>query len=470
MKPLGRAYFLTCSAAVALVAVMLAVFPSGANNVSILLRLGGVGFIAWALWRVTSVPSRAGAWVLLAAWTVLSAGYTLNLWYFTTASGGTLHDPVFANVDAGVVWQQLSAIKEGIEPPYGYWQYGYARLLSIWEYGGAADVSSVMLLSMLSALVTIVLTGASAAVAAGDRADAAKVSATAMGAVACVCYFMASGCLIIKDAFVCMVMAAAVYCMVSLRKGTLPACCAGLLLALGAGWLARPHLPVFMSVAAVCMAFATPRRYWPVLAGFVVAALALAYYGKVTGASSIILNDDDTLNFYTGAPGESRMSAYETVAPMYYNTTTWQRLVRLPFCLAVQFFTPLPWAFGRDVVFGPTQALAHVSFPWYAFGAVFLYYLAFVARRGPAKVTALAVFAVIAYVVTAYVTGGTVSRYCLPWLPAMAPAVAYVLASDQLRQKRFGRWMLLFGIAVAAGLTVIFICLNIYSPGGWTAR
>lgn len=474
MKRTGKAFCIVCATAIVFVASLLIIFPSG-PFVRQLLRLIGVGALALALWRYTSVPSRAGASVLLAAWTFLAGGYAVNLWYFTTASGGTLLNPVFNNIDASVVWSQLSALCNGVEPSYGQWQLGYAKLLYLWSLGAAPDVGGVLMLSTLSAMLAIVFSGAAAAKAVlgaspDNSHEAARVSATAMGAMACMCYFMSSGCLIIKDAFVCMIMSAAVYAFVTLRRQTVWACCIGLTAILFAGTMARPHLPAFFAVLALCSFAFVPRRLMAVPAVFFAAALALEYYGRTTGAASEIFFDDNTINFVTGHPDESRIAAYETVAPQYYSTTTLQRLIRLPFCLAVQFFTPLPWAFMRHVVFGPVQFWSHMALPWYAFGGVFLYYLIFCLRQSTRTVASLAVFAAVAYMATAYVTGGTVSRYCLPWLPAMLPAVAYVLTSSQLRSHRFKVWAWCFAAAVALGLVIIYIFVHKYSPEGWMAR
>jgi len=58
----------------------------------------------------------------------------------------------------------------------------------------------------------------------------------------------------------------------------------------------------------------------------------------------------------------------------------------------------------------------------------------------------------------------------LPWLPFLTPAAAWLATSGQLRTKAFRRWAIVYGVVLVAGLCAVFICLNIYSPGGWEAR
>ncbi len=70
-----------------------------------------------------------------------------------------------------------------------------------------------------------------------------------------------------------------------------------------------------------------------------------------------------------------RLNAYSQVTGYYEATGVLHKIMLLPFSLCVQFLTPLPWAFGRDIVFGPSLAWSHFSLPWYALGSLLLFLL-----------------------------------------------------------------------------------------------
>lgn len=424
----------------------------------IVLRLIGCGAVAAFAYTRLCRRSIAGDWVLLASWSLLAIGYLLNLWWFTAANGATDSVPCFFNDDAAMTWRQLQDLATENEGSAGIRQYGYARVLYLWELGGSHSASGLMLLSFLAGLLTIVFSGASAmkALNINDRRLQARASAIGMGAMASICYFMSSSCLIIKDALMCCLMAAALYAFITLsQKPQWPKYLILIIVAVTA-WYARPYLLVFAALAGACLCYALPRRLWPAVALFGIAALAMVIISRMNGQAAHLINYDDTNGFYIGNLSSERLQAYASVTGDYHEHSTVKRLLFLPFSLAVQFFTPLPWSWLRDTVYGPTQAWAHLAFPWYAFGGIFLYFILFCIRRAPAAISASAVFACLAYAATAFSTGGTVSRYTLPWIPAMVPAVVWVLMAKPWHKRAFRIFSIIFILCVALGLILIF--------------
>ena len=134
------------------------------------------------------------------------------------------------------------------------------------------------------------------------------------------------------------------------------------------------------------------------------------------------------------------------------------------------FLTPLPWAFSRAVVFGPSAAFAHISFPWYALGGILLYYAVALWRRSPRGVALSFGYGLLLTMLTAFMTGGTISRYCLPWLPALVPAAAWAWNSGSLRRRSFKIWYVVYALLMAVALCAAFAILNRYNPGGWDAK
>lgn len=443
---------------------MLCLYPSG-SWLGAILRLLGVGVVTRYVYGRLCSGGRAGEYVLLAAWTLLGIGYALNCHYFTIYSGGTTLEPVLLNDDASVAWAQLVGGAWGLDNHCAHLRLvGFASFLRLLVGGGVTDVGDLLAFSMLAVLLTIVLAGATAwrLVGGNDR----RIEPVAMALIVSGSYFLASGVLILKDAYMCLLMSVWVFGLVVLARGRrVTAAMVLMALCIPVAVLVRPHLLPFAAVGAVCMSPVTPRRRLWCL-GVLAAVCFATYFLLRDGAASMVFNNDGTTAMdIDTTPG--RLTAYEAVAGSYAELPLWQRLVRLPFAFAVQWLTPLPWAFGRDIIFGPSQAWAHFALPWYAIGGVLLYFLFFELRRAPRALAAAFVFGVVAWVITAFVTGGTVSRYCLPWLPALIPAAAWVVVTGRYRERRFKRFFAAYAALIVIAVATALFFLNRY--GMWEA-
>ncbi len=474
MKPSDTVTGLALAAAFLLAGGMLYAFVPELWGAE-MLRLLIVGGIAMGAYRLLCPATKAGYLVLLGAWALLAVGFSLNLWWFTSANGGTVTEPVLLNYDASVIWMQFTALHDGIALPCGLEQIGYASFLDKLFFLTSPRIDNIMIFSTLSTLLAIVFSGAAAARAVCPDACRGRMCTMAMGLMTAMCYFLASGALIIKDAFECMTMAVAAWGAVTLGKASRFNAGAWIALALVvfASWATRPYQLVYIALLMALIAIPAWRENkWRVgLLTVLIALCGVLLLNKFdSGITTPVLPvTDDQEHFYIGDNASSRLAAFNTVTGNIYDLSLWQRLVKLPFFAAVQFFTPLPWAFARDTVFGPSQAWAHVSYPWYAVAGLFLFFLLFCLRRAPKMLVLMAVFYCVAFLATAYVTGGTVARYCLPWLPFLAPCAAWPVIAGEWRSRTFRIYAICYAAVVTIGLALIFTMLNIYSPGGWEA-
>lgn len=450
---------------VAVIASVSYIFPSD-SVVQVLMLSTATWFVTWNLYRRIAPAERAGGVSLLIFWLLLCVGCVLNSWWFTTAQGATSENPVFINNDAWLAWEQMKAVLSGGEGLGLPARRGYGYLLAWLSWGGTPTLLPLLWLNSLAILIAIVLTGASASRMAGTRS--ARVCTLAMICTGGVCYFLASGTILIKDAFSCLIMAMALYAFYGARR-----CLTRWILLSVAMLLAVPvrsHLLVFIAIAGVCSLAENWRSKvslaaWAVIVGGALYMLVRSAVGDMPVAA------DGTTNLVLQG-GNARLNAYNIVAGEYDSvngTTAWYHLVRLPFSVAVQFLTPLPKEFARDTIFGPTLFWSHISYPWYALGGILLYVLFFRLRQAPRMVSAAMIFAVTATVMTAYATGGTISRYCLPWLPFFAPAAAWFLSTGGWRSRSFKYWAVCYVIGIAAAIAVVFYFIDTYSPGGWEA-
>lgn len=456
---------------VAIVAAMLYIFP-GAEPAGQLLKLIGVWFIADYAYRRLCATNIAGRVALLAAWTLLAAGVTLNIWYFTTASGGTPENPVLFNDDAATAWREMSAALNGDTSDTHITRRGYGLFLAILSWGGTPSIDGLLDINMLAILIAIVLAAASMPAICGvvDNRLKARACTTGIILLASTSYFMVSGTILIKDAMCCLLTSTVLYTIYACRNDALRYTLISVSIA--AATLIRPNILAFFIVAIVLGLIGTPKRRIVPMACLCMIIVALYIWQLQMGsAAPPVDTSDGTTNFILtpdGAPA-SRLEAYSAVSGDYDALGTFRKILVLPFSLAVQFLTPLPWAWSRDAVFGPAVSWAHFSFPWYALGGILFYYLFFCFRRSPLLCQTAFAFGLIAWVLTAFITGGTVSRYCLPWLPFLCSGAVWIITSGRWRNKSFKVWSIAYVIALAAGLAAVFICLNIYSPGGWEA-
>lgn len=455
------------AAAIIAVAALMVVFP-GENYMPQLLRMTGAGAVAALCYRLTGNTDKAGYYTLTAFWTLLAAGVTLNIWYFTTYSGGTPIAPVLLNDDASISWAQMTALLDDSSSGVVSHRRGYGTFLALISCGQRLSIGTLLCTNMLAVLLAIVLTGAAAARMAhtDDAKLRARTATIAMIFTGGVCYFLASGAILIKDAICQLIMSVVLFTFYgrSLKMTV------GLLLAALVAILVRPNILPFMALAALLSMPLLSRKG---MAATIVFALALcaSFFWQAHHEAVVLPLDpaDGNTMFDLGNDANGRLNAYSQVSGYYEATGVMHKIMLLPFSLCVQYLTPLPWAFGRDIVFGPSLAWSHFALPWYALGCIIIFFISKI-FKAPRPISLAFIFGVSAWVITAFMTGGTVSRYCLPWLPFLVPAATWTVTSGKCRTKAFRNWAIIYGILLAIGLAVVFFCLNKYSPGGWEAR
>ena len=469
MKPITRISAVTLLA-IALVVLALWLLP-GESLWRQLLRLIVAGGIVYFIYLKICPVNYGGKYTLLTFWTILSIGLTLNVWYFTTHSGGTVYDPVLLNDDASTAWTQMLATMQGSDSGVYPTRRGYGELLALLSIGGRARIDTLLIFNMMATLIAIVLTGAATARMCSQTGGkgSARVCTAALIMCGAVAYFLMTGTILIKDAMCCMTMALTLFALFGRSRIWLRV---GLLLIAGAiSYAIRPNFLIFIILAIVIEEAFAKRRHIAAFAAVSVLFVALYLWKSAFGTVALPFEASDMSTNFIVSTDETaeRVKAYSTVGGDYEWNSNLKKLILLPFSLAVQFFTPLPWAFDRHIIFGPTQALSHFAMPWYALGGIILYYPFKAWKNSPRGVKASFIFAVVAWCATAFMTGGTVSRYCLPWLPFLVPSAAWVIASGAWKEKTFKRWALIYCALIVIALIVIYTVINHYSPDGWVA-
>lgn len=420
-----------------------AVWP-GVMPVRLVGAFAMVGIIVALAWHACRWRSYAGAMLLLVALTLLLCGTVANVNYFTYGSGGTLTHPVLQNTDAYLAWWAgVALIAEDVVPMYFV---SYPTYLVITLF--ARDIFIALMPGVLCALLTLVSVGELTWQLTRRR----DMATAAMVAMSLMCYFMVQATVLIKDVPLTLGM-----CLTALafmrwyRKAGRAAATWGLALA---GWALvatyRPNMLYFIVLGAVI--FAVRRRPDWQLA--VIVVLSLVVWAIIDSA---IPGHPDALRMAAGSPkydiSEVKTIAWDKVSGHYSQFPVWKKLCLLPASMVLQFLIPFPWNWCRDTVFGPTVAIAHFGFFWYLAGGVFLYWLFTSVRRSPALMVRVALWGVLLYAAIAYSYNGRISRYYMPEIPLIMPAVAYTVITAW-RTRRFRIWMCTFCVLMAVALVI----------------
>ncbi len=421
--------------------------------------------VAWIvlLWLYgrTGSTSVAGGYVLLGAMTLLSAGLVVNVHYFTVVSGGTVEHPVLIS-DSQVAWDTLTALRDGSDNSWDFKVQSYGRFLYLLSFLVGANIGYMLVFNVFFVMATVILTGAIAEkICRKDGIAIAKVRTTAMLMMASICFFLATGDIILKDALICFLMASFVYACLEIRKAVTDSVdwkrLAGFILAIVAvmacAWLVRPNLLVFLCMGLV---FMMPwRSRYGFVAGLLLIALAVGLHYNATYVrenapeATRLVKECGTALMYT----EGRVGAYDRLMSDYDGAPWYRQILYLPVTVIVQYVLPFPWNFTRDIIYAPTTLYARITYPWYFVGGTMVYCLLFGFKTCPRMLKKIFLYGVAATVISAYITVGTIPRYSLPWLPMLIPAAAWAWLT--LRQRKTYRvWMIVYGVVLGAGLIV----------------
>lgn len=430
----------------------LSLFP-GAGFIYIAGAAAIGGTAAVALYSNCSWRSTAGWWILLAAATLSLCGAIININYYTVAAGTTAACPVLQNFDSLRVWQWSCYFAFGdIIPTQNITSVGYFFAPLLYVFGRTIAVP--VLFCSICYMLTPIVVGSIAMRLTSDR----RIALAAMLFTACQCFLFAQSTMLIKDCPVTLGMGVIIYYIVVAATGRQLDLGAGiaLLSAITALSLLRPQSLLFISVAAILITAPSGRRSIAWGAGIAVTAIAFHIFSYTAILPSNILrviqHSVTTHEAITFIQPNPYAVPFDNMFGDYTQIPFYKKLMILPLTVALQFLLPFPWNFGRDTIYGPAEGIAHFGFPWYLAGALILYWLFVCMRRAPRPMQMTVLTGVLFTVATAYMTSGRIARYCLPYLPMLLPAAAYVAVC--IRRRSLWIWLGVFSVLLAATLMV----------------
>ena len=374
---------------------------------------------------------------------MLGIGVILNSYLFTIKLGGNPAHPVLLNIDFDRWWNDALyhlGDEQGVQAPVSHGYYGYVLAGALWLFG--KTVGAALIWSMMNTLATVLVVGAMTYRLTRER----TFGAISMVCVACVCYLLCMGTVILKDSFFIFAITLGAYGMTFRgRKFVLLVLLAALMIMMSR----RTYLLMF--IVGIGIVAVNRRNY--ILPAICAAVCLIMWYlpeylGFYSGYEFIITHDEKTMISYDS---EQQMAFYNIIGD-YKELSFFKRILYLPFCMVVQFFIPFPWNFTRDFDGGYTMLYAHISYPWYAFGYVTIYYIISRIKTYRSALYRLAVWGVLCWLLPCYLFGGTISRYTLCCVPLLASAVAVTVYNNRKSKKFY----ILFAIfAVAACVTLL---------------
>lgn len=455
-----------CNVKISEVAYMCFVLLCGVTLVvSLLLWRGATPAVmaVTALLSVTSITamlkfcpwrSRAMAWILTASATLSLLGVILNMHLFTVALGGTVSDPVLMNFDAHRDWNGALGLLSGTESPRPILPMAYVAAGLIALFGRDFTV----LLSCVSLCYPLAIAGIGGVAwfASGGKR---RVATIAMVLTALMCYLYTQSTVFLKDVPLTMLMAVltcllARWRMTGFRPGAAEVTIA-MIVAIVAGLL-RTNMGLIVVAMAVVFGIGRRDNLWP----FVFVALA-GLLSKFVVDPLVYHYNIDAVKVLTADPSSlivlknENTAAWDNILGDYSTMPFYRKLLMLPLSLVVQFLLPFPWNIFRFNDFGYTMCVAHLGYTWYFAGALILYWLFTMWRQAPAAMRHTVACGVLLTIVTAWLSSGRVSRYCLPWLPMLLLAAASVIARGW--RKSLGVWLAVFTVLLATTLIICYM-------------
>lgn len=187
----------------------------------------------------------------------------------------------------------------------------------------------------------------------------------------------------------------------------------------------------FAVIGAIMMGAANHHKRWK--DGVLLCCIALG----ITLLFSFIFNYSFGQQYRTVAGGESMAKAfkitleqqsYSALIGDYYYYPIWKRVLLLPVTAGVQFFIPFPWIYEHFEI-NALSIFPRFRFMWYFVGGVCIFYYLYISILHN-KQNHLGVWSwwpLVIFIIIAYITGGTVSRYILPLQPLFAVIALYVI-------------------------------------------
>lgn len=381
----------------------------------------------------------SGQCLLLIVGLALAAYAIISIKSWTVDVGGSFEYPSLKSDDSGYYrWALYYFDARCPEPKVGFKGVSII-MVGLWRVLGVSIVWPIAFNYMLI-LLSIVMTGKLAVRLFGDKLDDINpkiISVLAMLIVSLLGFLLSQSLRLQKEAACTLGIVLVGYVLAGMsrieknnkrirNKDIVLFVLGCLILA-----FARTSYAYFAVIGAIMMGLTNHHKRWKDCV--LLCCIALG----VTLLFSFIFAYSFGQQYRTVAGGESMAKAfkmtleqqsYSTLIGDYYYYPIWKRLLLLPVTAGVQYIIPFPWIYDHFEI-NALSVLPRFRFMWYFIGGVCIFYYLYISILHN-KQNHLGVWSwwpLVVFLIIAYITGGTVSRYILPLQPLFAVIALYVI-------------------------------------------
>ncbi|MBR5640019.1 MAG: hypothetical protein IKW83_09690 [Muribaculaceae bacterium] len=426
------------------------------------------------------IYSRSRYWCRLGHWLLLTMGFLLAIYVVlsikacTVDVGETLEEPELHS-DSGSYYAWALSHYDGrcASPKL---PFKGLPLLMLWQWKlFGVSVAWPLALNYMFTLLTIVMTGMVACRMLCRKFEdfqSSTIATAAMLLVSLMGFLISQGLRIQKEAGCALGLLLVGYTLAGMASGEtltkrdrnrdIAIFVTGCLLLS----LVRTNFTYFAIVGAIMMSFSNRRAHWKY--GALLTVIAAVF----TVTFSIIFSYSFGQQYRTVDGGDAMALAFKVgivqqpyfnIIGDYYHYPEWKRILLLPVTAGVQYVIPFPWLYdySHATIF---NLLPRFRLMWYFVGGACLHYFLYITILHP-KSNNLGMWAwwpLSLFMIIAYITGGSVSRYALPLQPLFVIIALYVLLNVKRGNYRrsFTIWMIIYAFVMVA---ILVLCYNAQS-------
>lgn len=441
------------------------------DAISITLSMAVAYLIPRLIYSHSRYWCRAGHWLLLAVGSLLAMYVVLSIKACTVDVEYTLEEPLLHS-DSGSYYAWALSHYDG-RCPEPKLPFKGLPLFMLWQWRVlGVSIAWPLALNYMFTMLTIVMTGKVACRMLCRKftdVQPSTIATMAMLLVSFMGFLISQGLRIQKEAGCALGLLLVGYTLAGMASGEtltrshryrdIAIFVTGCLLMA----MVRTNFVYFAVAGAIMMTFSNHRANWKT--GTMLAVLAAV----ITVAFSIMFSYSFGQQYRTIDGGDAMALAYKTgvvqqpyanIIGDYYHYPEWKRLLLLPVTAGVQFVIPFPWLYDYS---GATifTLLPRFRLMWYFVGGACLHYFLYITILHP-KSNNLGMWAwwpLALFMIIAFITGGSVSRYALPLQPLFVVIALYVLLKVKRGHYRrsFTLWMIIYAFVLVA---ILVMCYN----------
>ena len=440
------------------------------DAISVILSMAVAYLIPRFIYSRSRYWCRWGHWLLLIVGFLLAMYVVLSIKACTIDVGETLEEPGLHS-DSGAYYAWALSHYDG-RCPAPKLPFKGLPLFMLWQWKVlGVSIAWPLAMNFMFTMLTIVMTGKVACRMLCRKFDDFKpstIAAVAMLMVSLMGFLISQGLRIQKESGCALGLLLVGYTLAGMASGEtlskrdryrdIAIFVTGCLLMA----MVRTNFVYFAVFGALMMVFSNHRTQWKY--GALLAVIAAV----ITVVFSILFSYSFGQQYRTVDGGDAMALAFKVsivqqpyfaIIGDYYHYPEWKRLLLMPVTAGVQYVIPFPWLYdySHASIF---SLLPRFRLMWYFVGGVCLHYFLYITILHP-KSNNLGMWAwwpLALFMIIAYITGGSVSRYALPLQPLFVVIALYVLLNVKCGSYRrsFALWMIIYAFVLIAILVLCY--------------